>query len=224
MSPVNLLCDLKPCGIFGAVRKNDIHTGVDFYCREGEYVKCLNDGVVVDVFQFTGSAAGSPWWNDTQAVVVECDDLTFIYGELVGLVSVGERVKFGQFLGRVVPVLKEDKGITPTSMLHLEVWESACYLKNYTWKLNTAQPEGLLNPMDVLSGWLIKTEMGYVLENYRGLMLEWFDMAANSKAYCMEKEIVPVYITKNSPISVKEAYEKSTGKTLWFNRICINDA
>lgn len=218
MSPVKQICGLKPCGLFGAVRKNDIHTGVDFYCSEGEYVACLNDGIVVDVFQFTGADAGSPWWNDTQAIVVECEGLTFVYGEVVGLVSIGDHVKFGQIVGRVVPVLKQDKGVTPTSMLHLEVWRSEGYQKNYTWKLDTPKPDGLLNPLNVLSGWLIKTEMGYILENYRGLMLEWFDMAANSKAYCMEKGIDPVYITTKSALSVKEAYEKSTGKPLWFNR------
>lgn len=69
-----------------------------------------------------------------------------------------------------------------------------------------------------MNHWLIKTEMGYMLENHDGSLVSFFDMAVNSKAHCMEKGIVPVYITKKSPLSLKESYEKATGKPLWFNR------
>lgn len=66
--------------------------------------------------------------------------------------------------------------------------------------------------------WLIKTEMGYILEQPTGALIQFFDMAANCKAYCMEKGIKPVYITERSPPSVKEEYEHVTRKNLWFNR------
>lgn len=217
MSPVKQICGLKPFGLFGATRKHDIHTGVDFYCQEGEEVKCLYDGTVVDIFQFTGCAVGSPWWNDTQAVVVEnlTTGLTFVYGELSPAVRVGEYVNAGQVLGHVLPVLKEDKGLTPTAMLHLEVWRNEGYLKNYTWDLNTPKPDGLIDPIQVLSGWLVKTEMGYMLLSYKGTYLKWFDMAANSKAYCMEQGIAPTYITMKSPLALKEEYKRATGRGIW---------
>lgn len=69
-----------------------------------------------------------------------------------------------------------------------------------------------------MNHWLIKTEMGYMLESPNGSLVAFFDMAANSKAYCMEKGIEPVYITIRSPQSIKEKYEQATCKNLWFNR------
>ena len=69
-----------------------------------------------------------------------------------------------------------------------------------------------------MNHWLIKTEMGYMLESNNGSLVSFFDMAANSKAYCMEKGIEPVYITVRSPHSLKEKYEHITRKNLWFNR------
>lgn len=65
--------------------------------------------------------------------------------------------------------------------------------------------------------WLIKTEYGYMLEDRQGKLTEWFDMACNSKAYCMEKGISPVYLTQKSRLADRQAYEVLTGKTLWWN-------
>lgn len=64
--------------------------------------------------------------------------------------------------------------------------------------------------------WIIKTEHGYMLEDIRGNLVEWFDMAANCKAYCMEKEIDPVYLSKKSRLIACDAYTIMTGKTLWW--------
>lgn len=150
MIPVKPTHPFMGCGLFGAVRKHDIHTGLDFYCEEGAVVSCISFGKVVDVFQFTGAAVNTPWWNDTFAVVVECGPLTYVYGEVVPCVEIGDIVSLGRTLGHVTPVLKQDKGVTPTSMLHLEVWESVDYKKNCVWFLGHHKPEGLLDPLEVL--------------------------------------------------------------------------
>lgn len=150
MAPVKRTQTFKDCGLFGAIRRHDIHTGVDFYCEEGTPVSCIRDGVIIDIFQFTGEAVGSPWWNDTYAVVVESDDLVFVYGEVMSTLWIGWRLKTGETLGWIRPVLKVDKGVTPTSMLHLEVWEKAHYKKNCIWFLGHHKPEGLLDPLEVL--------------------------------------------------------------------------
>lgn len=150
MMPVLRTHPFKDCGLCGAVRKHDIHTGLDFYCEQGDSVSCVRDGVVVDVFQFTGVAVGSPWWNDTFAVVVESGDRIFVYGEVTPSVSRGTQVVVGQLLGHVIPVLRVDKGNTPMSMLHLEVWEKAHYKKNCIWFRGHHKPDGLLDPMEVL--------------------------------------------------------------------------
>lgn len=150
MMPVQVTEYFRECGLFGAKRKHDIHTGVDFYCEQGADVSCIRDGVVVDVFQFTGVAVGSPWWNTTYAVVVESDDLIFVYGEVVPSVYIGQNLVVGDHIGNVCRVLRVDKGVTPVSMLHLEVWEKAHYKKNCIWFLGHHKPEGLLDPLEVL--------------------------------------------------------------------------
>lgn len=66
--------------------------------------------------------------------------------------------------------------------------------------------------------WLIKTEHGYILEDCEGNLVEFFDMACNSKAYCMEKGINPVYLTQKCRLADRQAYEVLTGKTLWWVR------
>lgn len=36
-------------GYFGAVRKYDIHTGIDLYCEEYSYVYVMEDGFILTV-------------------------------------------------------------------------------------------------------------------------------------------------------------------------------
>jgi hypothetical protein len=64
--------------------------------------------------------------------------------------------------------------------------------------------------------WLIKTEHGYMLEDLDGKLVQWFDMAANCKAYCMENGIDPIYLSKKTPIDYHQAYERMTGKCVWW--------
>lgn len=222
MLPVNILCNVKRCGMFSAERKYDIHTGLDLYCKEKEPVKCMRDGKVVDVFQFTGEKVGSPWWNTTFAVVVESEGLIFVYGEILPSVDIGELVNVGKTLGEVLPVLKVDKGVTPTSMLHLEVWDKFHYIKNFTWLKGEGKPVGLCNPLHFLSAnwtgmWLIKTSMGYRLESSVGDYIRFFSMAADCKAYCQDMGIVSKYLKKDSHQDIKLNYTIMTKKTLWFD-------
>jgi len=218
MFPVKLNHCLKDCGLLGAIRKYDVHAGVDFYCEVGAEVACLRKGVVIDVFQFTGTDAGSPWWNATQAVVVESEGLVFVYGEVNATVNVGDKLATNAVVGKVSAVLKKNKGVTPTAMLHLEVWEKNHYQKNYVWQLNTPKPAGLLNPVDFLNGWVIKTEFGYILEDSCGNIIQWFDMAANCKAHCVGAGISPVYLSTKSSLPDRQTYTTLTNKTLWFDK------
>jgi hypothetical protein len=64
--------------------------------------------------------------------------------------------------------------------------------------------------------WIIKTEHGYMLEDLYGNLVQWFDMAANCKAFCMEKGVDPVYLSKSSNKTYWQAYKRLTGKTLWW--------
>lgn len=71
-------------GAFGAIRKYDIHTGVDLYVQQhnSNTVKAVEDGVVVSVVDFTGPAAESPWWNATKAILLEGKSGVVCYGEV----------------------------------------------------------------------------------------------------------------------------------------------
>jgi len=133
-------------GGFGAVRRHDVHTGVDLYTYPGMPVLAVEDGTVVSVEKFTGPDAGSPWWNDTQAVLVEGASGVVVYGEMIPLdkVQVGADVLRGDCLGCVRTVLRQDKG-RPTTMLHLELMRPGSR-ETVWWQHGEEMPACLLDP------------------------------------------------------------------------------
>jgi hypothetical protein len=130
-------------GWFGAVRKHDIHAGVDLYVRplmpmfaadprstksyhENECVACAFEaGTVVEMGQFTGEAVDCGWWNDSNYVAVQGVSGIIVYGEIEieSGVAVGMKVNAGARLGRVVQILKKPprEQIAGHSMLMLHV-------------------------------------------------------------------------------------------------------
>ena len=139
-------------GDFGAVRKYDIHTGVDIYCDPDQLVVAVEDGKIISIENFTGENANppSPWWNDTKAVLIEGKSGVVVYGEIKPLdsIRVGDKVKAGKILGKVITVLKKDKG-TPMTMLHIELYKPGTK-ETLIWNLGEPQPENLLNPLEYL--------------------------------------------------------------------------
>ena len=127
---------------FGSKRKHDFHTGVDLFCEENEEVYSIYDGIVTSVIQFTGYAE-SPWWNDTQAIMIYHPEIqkTFLYGEILTNIKVGRTVKAGQEIGRVKTVLKKDKG-KPMTMLHMECYKGL-QTKAVWWYHDTKCPNNL---------------------------------------------------------------------------------
>ncbi|MHC1628642.1 MAG: M23 family metallopeptidase [Candidatus Nezhaarchaeales archaeon] len=150
-------------GAFGALRKYDIHTGVDLYCDPGDDVYAMEDGLGVGVEDFTGPKADSPWWNDTKAVLVQSKSGIILYGEIEPKdVSIGQRVKCGEKIGEVKTVLKKDKG-KPMTMLHMELYKPVYLLSpvlaagSVWWNYDRfapgkplPQPERLLDVTDLL--------------------------------------------------------------------------
>lgn len=110
-------------GSFGCRRKYHTHEGVDLYCQEGDEVFAVESGEVVAIEAFTGPHAGSPWWLDTWAVLVEGETGVFCYGEIRPRedLSVGDSVSVGELLGNATMVLAQDKG-RPRTMLHFELY------------------------------------------------------------------------------------------------------
>jgi murein DD-endopeptidase MepM/ murein hydrolase activator NlpD len=138
-------------GAFGAIRKYDIHTGVDLYCKEGDPVYAMQEGVIIAIKPFTGSIAGFPWWNDTWAVAIAGPSGIINYGEIKPLeFEEGDFVPEGTLLGHVIPVLKENKGKVPsTSMLHIELYKN---IRDgwAEWNLGSPKPSRLLDPTQLL--------------------------------------------------------------------------
>lgn len=138
-------------GGFAARRKNHIHEGVDIYAPEGEPVFAMESGLVYGVYQFTGEAVGSPWWNDTCCVMICGRSGIINYGEIVvdPSIFIGIRVDAGRQLGTVKQVLKNDKG-RPMSMLHLERYTCQTDAPIKEWPVDTPQPANLRNPTSLL--------------------------------------------------------------------------
>jgi murein DD-endopeptidase MepM/ murein hydrolase activator NlpD len=110
-------------------------------------VVAVEAGVVVLVENFTGPNAAdpSPWWNDTQAVLIEGASGVVTYGEITAKVVEGQRVEAGDLVGVVdVSVLRNYKG-RPMTMLHLELMVQGSR-STLWWRRDEERPAALLDP------------------------------------------------------------------------------
>ena len=149
MFPIKNKIDLEsipPANRWGAIRKFDRHTGVDLACEEGTEVLAFEDGIVTDVYRFTGASIGFPFWAETDCCVVEGKSGIILYGEMFPpIVKIGDSVKEGQVLGTIKTVLLKDKGL-PMSMLHIEWYEFGYRGRWAEWELKEENPPvGLKN-------------------------------------------------------------------------------
>ena len=121
-------------GSFGVIRKHEQHTGVDLYTHDGATVAAVESGTVVCIEPFTGPQDNSPWWNDTDCVLIEGASGVICYGEITPCSSlkVGSQIKHGWTIGNVKRVLRDGKerpdimGHKP-NMLHLELYPHKQY-------------------------------------------------------------------------------------------------
>ena len=116
-------------GAFGFARRTAYHTGVDLYCSEHDSVYAVEGGTVVGINPFTGPKINRPKWNDTDAVFVEGFSGVINYGEIIPdrNLKVGDRLRRGQYVGKVTPVIKEGRERPDVpghsrSMLHFELY------------------------------------------------------------------------------------------------------
>lgn len=135
-------------GAFGVERRHHVHEGIDLYAPEGTEVVAMESGLVVAVISFTGEQAGFPWWENTDAVLVESSVGVICYGEVEACVKIGEEVAAGTVLGRVKRVLRKNKG-RPMSMLHLELHSHGTRVCP-EWTKEKGRPATLLNPTELL--------------------------------------------------------------------------
>ena len=140
-------------GAFGTVRKHHVHEGVDLYCDEGEPVYAVESGTVVAIEDFTGEATGTEeFWHDTKAVLIEGASGVVNYGEIDPAegITVGLEIHAGGCVGKVLRVLRKDKG-RPLTMLHLELYEvGARETVEWTTEDSASPPGGLKDPTELL--------------------------------------------------------------------------
>ena len=146
-------------GSFAAVRKHDIHIGVDLYVDGNEPVMAVEDGVLVDIDTFTGASIGSSWWNETKAVVVKGASGYIVYGEIEPLISRSNYcdnfIAKGQVIGKVIPVLPDHKK-RPDILGHSNYMLHFEWLSRYpdtgsskpfsSWKIGNEKSDQLLDP------------------------------------------------------------------------------
>lgn len=140
----------KHPGCFGFKRKHHYHEGIDFYVPLGHRIYSGWDGQIVSVFQLTGAAVGSDWWEDSWACMIQSDSYYWMLGELsfeTIIVHPGENIRKGQFIGCVGKVLKKDKG-RPQTMLHLQCHTLNSQQDDWAalWSDYKQKPNGLIDP------------------------------------------------------------------------------
>lgn len=138
-------------GSFGFARRHDIHTGVDLYCKDGEPVYAIEDGIIANYGPFTGIGAESPWWEDTDFICIKGRSGKILYGEIVinrNLLS-QTNVKEGDLLGHVKRVIRVDKG-RPMTMLHIELYNEKYSGSGEVWHLGQPKPYCLEDVTEVL--------------------------------------------------------------------------
>ena len=153
-------------GAFGTRRKHDNHTGIDLYCPTGTPVHAVEDGVVARVEAFTGAAVGSPWWNDTNIVLVKGPSGVVGYGEVKEDPDIkpGVPVKRGQRLGVTLQVMTHQKHGRPMTMLHIELYKDEGFFTDAAsttewWYHDQPQPSRLLDPTKKLrQAWIQVTD------------------------------------------------------------------
>ena len=142
-------------GAFGAVRKFDMHEGVDIYTHDGAEVHSVEDGIVTAIYEFTGKNADCDWWNKTWCIKVEGKSGVITYGELKQpvIIAVGDKVQAGKIIGHVTPVLRPEKYRPDirnhsVAMLHIELRTKTYHLDG--WQLNGNRDKYLLDPTPYL--------------------------------------------------------------------------
>ena len=140
-------------GSFGAIRKHDIHTGVDIYVKENTLVYPVENGEVIDIRKFTGKEAGSEWWNETWVVSIKGKSGIVSYGEIQPNqnINIGDKLSINDIIGKVIAVLPKEKTRKDirnhnNAMLHLELYKNLEDGIAVVWNLNEDRPKNLLDP------------------------------------------------------------------------------
>jgi phosphopantothenoylcysteine decarboxylase len=153
-------------GAFATCRRLSHHTGIDLYCEDGAVVKAVEHGRLLGWEKFTGPQDKSPWWLDTDAVLVEGASGVVCYGEIKVSQHIKDKMEMsnpearvirrGEIIGYVKPVVPEGRERPDIpghsrSMLHMELYERGQTKASERWELDKPKPDYLLDP----TPWLV---------------------------------------------------------------------
>lgn len=161
-------------GAFGFKRKRSHHCGVDLYTQEGASVYAVESGRVVGIEHFTGPQDTTPWYENTDAILIEGKSGVVCYGEIMprgsqpqswaaamSAIKVGDWVHKGQVVGFVTPVIPAGREQTypgwSRSMLHLELYKHGTKECCHRWELDSPMWDYLIDPTPFLLSALPKT-------------------------------------------------------------------
>jgi hypothetical protein len=118
-------------------------------------VFAVEGGKVVGVEAFTGPQDNSPWWNNTDALLVEGRSGVVCYGEVESKVKVGDKVFRGEsiaYVKQVLPNGKEKPDIPghSLSMLHIELYKHGVRQASKSWKLDQPMQDDMIDPTPFL--------------------------------------------------------------------------
>lgn len=128
-------------GGFWEFRGDRHHAGIDLYAAPDCDVFAIENGVVVEVTQFT-SPDILHYWNVTYSILLRSESgLLFRYAELgEALVTPGENVKSGQLIGHVGLVLNPDE-IGPQDPGYIQELKSAGLPSMLHFEMHQSQPD-----------------------------------------------------------------------------------
>jgi murein DD-endopeptidase MepM/ murein hydrolase activator NlpD len=131
-----------PAG-FGYSKSHNVHTGIDLYVPERSSVHSVEDGTVVNIFNFTGPKTLYPHLLPTKAIVVNGKTGLVLYGEVETDLSVGQLIAAGDKIAYIKCAIPDQP------MLHLELYMHGSNVP-CIWKQGQPQPKSLLDPTSYL--------------------------------------------------------------------------
>lgn len=120
-------------------------TGIDIKCSENTQVQAIEDGIILNVKDYSGLYSNNPWWNPTKSVFVEGASGVIVYSCISPQQSIfiGGFVNEGDILGIVKSLSKDN--------VHLNLQNYSFGEKDFiNWKFKSEQPENIHNPRNLI--------------------------------------------------------------------------
>lgn len=120
-------------------------TGIDLECSENTLVQAIEDGIIINITDYSGSNSNNPWWNPTKSIFVEGASGVIVYSGISPQQTVFENkfINEGDIIGIVKSIAKNK------TFLNLQNYSFG--EKDFVyWKFKEEKPENIHNPRKLL--------------------------------------------------------------------------